>query len=389
MGTIRKRGGVYWIRYYRNGQRHEESAQSGKKQTAIDLLKIREGDVAKGLPVSARINRLRFDEAAADLVTEYEVNGRRSLDELKRRIRLHLTPFFGGRRMASVTAADVRAYVAHRQEAGVVAWKGPRKGQRVGEVSAAEINRELTTLKRIFSLAVQGEKLLRRPHIALLEERNTRAGFFELPMLAALLPHLPAEVRPAVEFAYLTGWRIDSEVLPLEWRQVDFKAGEVRLDAETTKNREGRVFPLTDDLRRLLEAQRAEADALKERGTLVPWVFWRMVAKGRRGPKAPRPIKAFTVAWRRACRAAGCPGRIRHDLRRTAVRNMVRRGVSERVAMQLAGHKTRSVFDRYNIVSAGDLKTAGQQLSGLTGTIWGQSAGLSPGSESEPKKIAQ
>jgi integrase len=389
MGEIRKRGGVYWIRYYRAGQRHEESCHSAIKQTAIDLLKVREGDVAKGVPVSAKINRLRFDEAAKDLVTEYRVNGRRSLDELERRIRLHLTPFFGGRRMASITAADVRAYVAQRQQGGIVAWKGEQKGQRIGDVSPAEINRELTTLKRVFSLAVQGEKLLRRPHIALLEERNTRTGFFELAMLAALLPHLPAEIRPVVQLAYITGWRIDSEVLPLEWRQVDFKSGELRLDPETTKNRDGRVFPLTDDLRRLLEAQRAEADRLRERGLITPWVFFRMVAKGRGGPKAPRPIKAFTVAWRRACRAAGCPGRIRHDLRRTAVRNMVRRGVPERVAMQLAGHKTRSVFDRYNIVSAGDLRTAGQQLSGLTGTIWGQSETLSPGNESGSTKIAQ
>jgi integrase len=383
MGEIRKRGEVYWIRYYRNGQRHEESSHSKTKQGAIDLLRLQEGDIAKGLPISAKINRLRFDAAAADLETEYRVNRRRSADELARRIRLHLTPFFGGRRMASITPADVRAYIAHRQEQGVIAWKGTRKGTRIADVSDAEINRELGTLKRIFSLAVQSEKLLRRPHIALLEERNTRSGFFEFPMLAALLPHLPAAVQPVVLFAYITGWRIDSEVLPLEWRQVDFKAGEVRLDPETTKNRDGRVFPMTDDLRVLLEAQRREADRLKREALITPFVFFRMVAKGRRGPKAPRPIKAFVVAWRNACRAAGCPGRIPHDLRRTAVRNMVRRGVPERVAMQLAGHKTRSVFDRYNIVSAGDLKTAGQQLAGLTGTIQGQSGTLSPESESK------
>ena len=96
----------------------------------------------------------------------------------------------------------------------------------------------------------------------------------------------------------------------------------------------------------------------------MPWVFFRMVATGRRGPKSPKPITRFTKAWKAACVAAGCPGRIPHDFRRTAIRNMVRRGVPERVAMKLTGHKTRSVFERYNIVSEGDLRTAAAQLRG-------------------------
>jgi integrase len=158
-------------------------------------------------------------------------------------------------------------------------------------------------------------------------------------------------------------------VLPLEWRSVDLQSGEVRLDAGTTKNGEGRVFPLTDDLRRLLDVQHAEHVRLKMAGQIEPWVFFRMVAETRGGPKQPKPILAFSKSWKAACLAAGCPGRIPHDLRRTAVRNMVRRGVPERVAMQLTGHKTRSVFERYNIVSDGDLRTAATQLRGLTHTV--------------------
>jgi integrase len=173
-------------------------------------------------------------------------------------------------------------------------------------------------------------------------------------------------LRPVVEFAYITGWRVHSEILPLHWRQVDFDAGEIRLDPETTKNRSGRTFPITDDLRTLLSARLTESQQARAAGTIVPWVFFRMIASGRGGPLHPKPITAFTKAWNNACTAAGCPGRIRHDLRRTAIRNMVRRGVPERVAMQLSGHKTRSVFDRYNIVSAGDLQTARAQLHGLT-----------------------
>ena len=129
---------------------------------------------------------------------------------------------------------------------------------------------------------------------------------------------------------------------------------------------------MTDDLRALLRTRRDEHDRLKRSDAICPLVFYRMVAEGRGGDKRPLPIRTFAKAWKSACLAAGCPGRIPHDLRRTAVRNMVRRGVPERVAMTLTGHKTRSVFERYNIVSEGDLRLAAEQLQGLTGT--GQAA---------------
>jgi integrase len=304
--------------------------------------------------------------------------------------------------MASISTPDIRGYIAHRQTATEVVKKAstisrkdgttitvPEQRRSTTGTSNAEINRELTILKRMFTLSMQAGKLLHRPHIPMLEERNTRKGFFEPEMLCGVLAHLPESLRPVIEFAYITGWRIPSEVLTLEWRQVDFKAGEIRLDPETTKNREGRVFPMTDDLRELLEVRHTEYLRLKLKGQIVPWVFFRMVATKRGGPEEPRPIRAFIKAWAAACRAAGCPGRIPHDLRRTAVRNVVRRGVSERVAMQLAGHKTRSVFDRYNIVSSGDLRTAAAQLHGLTGTKKGQSGTVSAASEGESPRIAK
>src|SRR5215212_2220754 len=115
MGELRQRGRIWWIRYYRNGRRYEESSGSEKKGAARDLLKIREGDGARGVPVTPKIGRLRFDEAAADVVNDYRVNGKRSLPHVERRIEKHLAPFFGGRRMSTITTADVRTYVAQRQ----------------------------------------------------------------------------------------------------------------------------------------------------------------------------------------------------------------------------------------------------------------------------------
>jgi integrase len=351
MGELKLRGRIWWVRYYRNGRRHEESARTAKKTEAERLLRLREGDVAKGLPISPKIGRLTFDEAAADVIADYVVNGKRSLRDVRMRIDRHLTPFFGGRRMSAITTADVRSYIMSRQQAVRVVGKG--ETAREVRPSNGEINRELTALKRAFSLAVQGGKLLAKPHVPMLREDNVRSGFFEPEQLVAVLQHLPEHVRPVIEFAHVTGWRIPSEVLPLQWRQVDFAAGEVRLDPGTTKNAEGRVFPFTGALRTLLERQRDYRDSLaKEAGKISPFVF------SKRGAE----ILTIRWAWKKACREAGCPGRIPHDLRRTAVRNLVRAAVPEAVAMRLTGHKTRSVFERYNIVSATDLRSAARAL---------------------------
>ena len=345
MGQIRKRGGVYWIRYYRNGKRFEESAKTGRYDDARDLLKTREGDIAKGVPVSPRMHKMRFDEAMTDIETEYTVNGRDSLDHLKRRIKLHLKPWFGGKKLTAITTADIHAYVAHRQKE---------------EAKPASINRELAIVKRAYTLAIQAGKLLssHRPYIPMLQEHNVRTGFFEPAAFAAVKAHLPVALQPVAEFAYLTGWRVRSEILPLEWRQVDLEAGTVTLDPGTTKNGEGRTIYMTTALRTLLEGQKGLADGLKAKGTIPRHVFGR----------GKKRIKDFYGAWRSACEAAGVPGRLLHDLRRTAIRNWVRAGVPERVAMQMSGHLTRSVFERYNVVSPGDLKAAATKIDDASGT---------------------
>jgi integrase len=237
-------------------------------------------------------------------------------------------------------------------------------------VSPAEINRELTVLKRMFSLAIQAAKLVHKPYFPMLREDNVRVGFFERDEYLAMLQHLPECMRPVVTFAYVTGWRINSEVLPMQWRQVDLKAGEVRLDPGTTKNLEGRVFYLTPELRKLFADQRKAANRLqREKGMIVQHVFFHdgTTKAGDIAFLAGHPIapSGFYHAWCRARIEAGRPGSIPHDLRRTAVRNMVRAGIAERVAMKLSGHKTRSVFDRYNIVSEGDLRDAAGRLAGV------------------------
>src|SRR5207244_8464306 len=139
-------------------------------------------------------------------------------------------PCFGNRRMITITTTDLRAYVAKRKADGTpVRQKRGSKAKEEGSlpdvskkpVSPAEINRELTVLKRMFSLAIQAGKLVHKPHFPMLRENNVRAGFFERDQYLAVQRHLPKSMQPVVTFAYVTGWRVNSEVLPLQWRQVD------------------------------------------------------------------------------------------------------------------------------------------------------------------------
>ncbi len=242
-----------WIKYYQGGRAVRESTGTTKETVARRMLRVREGDVERGIPITPKSGRVTFEEAAADLLNAYHINGKKSLEHVRRRVTLALEPAFRGRRLASLTTADVRTYVANRQAAGA---------------ANATINRELAALKRMFTLAVQAGKLHARPHIPMLREDNVRRGFFESAQCDAVCRHLPTELQPLVRFAYLTGWRVRSEILPLEWRQVDWQGRVVRLDPGTTKNREGRSYPFTAALEAVLRGQFAAHEALRADGRL-------------------------------------------------------------------------------------------------------------------------
>ena len=338
------RSQYWWVRYRdASGKVHDESTETTKKGEAQTFLNDRLGRVSRSEPVGAQIGRVTFEDAAKDITNDYTVNGRRSLGHLKRRLEKHLTPVFGGRRMTNITTSDVRAFTVSRLEAGA---------------SRAEVNRELAILKRMFTLALQAGKLLHRPHIPMLKESNVRTGFFERPEFDAVRAELPAHLRPLVTFAYYTGWRVISEVLPLRFSQLDLPAGVVRLEAGTTKNDEPRTFhfgALTELRECLAEQAKAAERVTLDTARIVSHVF--------HDPDgAPISPAMLRKAWAAACTAAGYPGKLLHDFRRSAVRNLVRAGIPERVAMMLTGHKTRSVFERYNIVSNSNLSEAAEKL---------------------------
>jgi integrase len=343
MGTLYQRGKkrIWWIKFYRSGKPFYESSRSTKKRVAQDLLKTREGQVTDGRFTGLRADRVRFEEMADDLLNDQQVNGNRSAAWTKRRVD-DLKSFFGGRRAVEITTVDVRRYVKERQDQSA---------------APATINRELAALKRMFNLAVQAGKLYHKPYVPMLQEDNVRKGFLGEIEYLALREVLPNPLNDMLDFAYKYGWR-KTEVLSLRWEQVDFSAGTVRLEPGTTKNREARTVVLTAELLQMLKRRLAETRALSEQiGQPVPWVFHR------RG----KPVRDFRGAWKTACKAAGVQAQLFHDLRRSAVRNMIRLGISEPVAMKISGHKTRSVFDRYNIVSEGDLREAAKKLSGVAG----------------------
>jgi len=329
---------VWMLQYWQHGKRVRESSKTTERKQAQRMLVERLKVIGEGGALNPKADQVRVGELLERLVAEYEVNRRRSLRRLKGAL-AHVRAFFGHMKALEVTPTDVDQYVSKR---------------RIGGAANATINRELTALRRAFNLAVQREELPRVPRIGNLQEDNVRQGFFEPHQYEAVLEHLPADLRPVAIFAYITGWRVHAEILPMQWGQVDFKGGVVRLEPGTTKNREGRTFPLTPELQGILEAQGREAmRLLTDRGIKCLYVFHR----------GGKPIKSFRRAWATACRKAGVPGRIPHDFRRTAIRSMIRAGIPERVAMQLSGHKTRSVFDRYNIVSEGDLREAARRLA--------------------------
>ena len=268
--------------------------------------------------------------------------------------------------MTSIGPADVTDYVSQRQASGI---------------ANGTINRELAILLRMLRLAYEHGKLARVPVIRKLKEAPPRQGFFERERYDAVRARLLPDLRVATDIAYAFGWRVRDEVLTLERRQIDLKAGTIRLDAGTTKNDDGRLVFLTPALTAALAEQLARMDAFgRKLGRIIPFVFAHYT-DGPRNPKTGQRRyvrgdrrKDFRKAWETARKRAGCPASLRHDFRRTAVRDIVNDGTPEKVAMMITGHKTRSVFDRYHIVAPEDLKAATARIAARAGHSSGHSS---------------
>jgi integrase len=335
----RPRSPFWWAKIvpYKGAKPIYESSKRTRKDHAETFLKEKLKDYQMDLG-HVRPEQVTFNELAEDMKTDYRIQGRKSLERLENSID-HLEKVFSNMRAMEINTARVKRYIDLRQ------GEGAKNGT---------INRELAALSKMFTLGAQNSppKVLTAPHVPKLKEANPRKGFFEHEEYKAVLAQLPEFYRGPVIFAYHTGWR-QGEVLDLQWSNVDLQENTVTLDVGTTKNDEGRVVYMTEELKDLLRAQWEER---KASGVLSPYVF-------PNESRTNRIVKTrFNRAWQSACKKAGYPGKLFHDLRRTAVRNMVRAGIPERVAMMISGHKTRSIFDRYNIVDDKDLRQAAAKI---------------------------
>lgn len=326
---------MYWIKYYRHGKQYAESTHSDKKAVAEQLLKLREGEIAQGKIPGVAFDKVKFNDVVDDFLADYRVNKKKSLVRAERSVK-HLKDVFEGMRVTNISTPLINKYIE----------------KRIGEKAAnASVNRELAALKRILNLGARQTppKVDRVPYIPMLKENNVRKGFFEHGDFLSLQKHLPEFLKPFTLFAYKTGWRF-SEITNLKWQQVDLAQRSVRLESGETKNDEGRMVYLDDELQGILSGLWKRR---KDREIISPYIFLNETGKDR--------IKDIRGAWNTACQNAKIGKRLMHDFRRSAIRNMIRSGIPERVAMMVSGHKTRSVFDRYNIVSDTDLKLAAEK----------------------------
>lgn len=347
----RKEVNVWHIDYSINGKRHRESAKTEDKQEAETLLARRLADRGQ-----VGIQRAAEQTAFADLCelirNDYERNGRKSDTRLENSIS-HLETFFDGWSAAAIDEAAVEKYIARRLR---------DEKPHGGSYSPATINRELSALKRMLRLGYKQRLVRRMPDISLLKEDNARKGFFSEGQLRDVLSELTPELRPLVETAYITGWR-KGELLSRDWRHVDFEESWLYLEPGESKSGEGRQFPLTERLHAILCKHRTTKVRMERKlGKIIQPLFFRYD-----GRYEGCRVRNFHKAWSQACEDAGHPERIFHDFRRTAVRNLVRAGVPEKVAMELTGHQTRSVFDRYSIVAEDMLRDAGEKLDAMQG----------------------
>ncbi len=329
-----KRGSVWWMSFSHQGQQYRRSTETEDRKLALRIFDKLKGEIAEGKHPDLHLDKVTYDDLRDLLINDYKIRGRRSLDRAELSLK-HLGSFFSGTKVVEMTSSVIEDYILSRKKSGA---------------SNGTINRELSALNRIFTLARRQTppKVMNPPFVTKLKESGPRQGFFEHDDYLRLSAALPDYLKPVLTIAYFTGMR-KSEILNLQWCHTSLTEKKITLPAEMTKSGEGREIFLAGELYDSISSQ---WKIRKAQYPDCPYVFFR----------DGHQIRNYQGAWRSACKRTGLNGRFLHDNRRTAIRNMTRAGVPDTVAMKISGHKTRSVFDRYNITSENDLRSAATKI---------------------------
>jgi integrase len=331
-GSLFQVGRIWYIQFYDRGRKFSESSHSADREEATKLLKQRLADIAMGRDVTP--NKATVADLCGLVLADYRLRKRRDLKTVEWRYKAHIEDALGSLQASRVTNAQIRAYIETRRSAGA---------------TDATINRELSIVRRAFTLAMREDPplILRAPHVPKLDEDNARQGFLEPEQYEKLLEELPVRLKALYVCAYHVGAR-KGELRKIQWSQVDFDTAVIRLSAGQTKGKKARTLPIYGDMERWLRFQQQDCPEG------CPWVFF--------GAHS-RTVSHHLPGWPEACERAGLQGLLFHDLRRSAVRNMKRAGVQDKIAMEISGHKTRSIFDRYNIIDESDIGNAAEKLT--------------------------
>ena len=347
---------MLWLDYYNAaGERCRESSGTTSRKEAERLLKEREGRVARGERVVSR--KVTWDGLRDALLDHYKSTGERNVDEAMCRIK-HLDRHFAGVKADQIDGPAISRYIVARLgEERVSTVPGLRKKPQVSTV-----NREVALLMRALRLGAEHGKLGRVPVVHLADEsKRARTGFLEQEQFDRIAAHLPADVRVICSLLYDGAHRL-REITHLRRDQIDLAAGCIRLRQPKT----GALVTvyLTPETLDLLRAHLDRVRELeKSLGRVLPMAFPILPETGISRRLVGTQRDSFVRAWETATTAAGFPGKLVHDCRRSAIRNMIRAGVHEKTVMSISGHTTRSTFDRYNITSETDLQDAAVKLA--------------------------
>jgi integrase len=337
----------YYVRHAGKTTRLKTDKLSEAK-TAVK--KMAGEDVQKRKSLTAAPEDVRVGTLLDLVVEDYKRKGQKSIAHARAQIDHGLRPHFDDMLAARVDSEKIERWICWRSTHRL------RKAAGREKMQAASINRELSLLRRAFQLGYEHKPQLvdRIPPIKKLGENNVRKGFVTPEQYYALLAELPEHLRSITCVAYHVANR-KGELLRLEWSDVELDGDPpvFTLWPGETKNKDGRTLPILsgqmlDTLRRL----KAERDG--------KWPKAKHVFLNAHGK--PLDYHMMRKDWDDACTRAGFPGLLFHDLRRSAVRNLRRAGVTQKVAREFSGHKTDAVFNRYNITDFDDLKDGAARL---------------------------